>query len=90
VTFRIELTRQAKQALTEGLPESVAAACHEFIHGPLAKNPYRVGKQLRKPHYPSYVARRGEFRIIYDIHDDDVVVLIVNIRHRRDAYRRLS
>jgi hypothetical protein len=42
VTFRIELTRQAKHALTEGQPESVAAACHEFIHGALAVNPHRV------------------------------------------------
>jgi mRNA interferase RelE/StbE len=90
VTYRIELTRQAKRTLTEGLPESVTAACHGFIQGPLAENPYRVGKQLRKPHYPSYVARRGEFRVIYDIDDDEVVVLIVNIRHRRDIYRRLS
>jgi mRNA interferase RelE/StbE len=88
VTFRIELSRQAKRALAEGLPESVASACHEFIRGPLAENPYRVGKQLRKPYYPSYVARRGEFRVIYDIDEDEVLVLIINIRHRRDIYRR--
>jgi mRNA interferase RelE/StbE len=87
VTFRIELTRQAKRALAEGLPESVASACHGVLHGPLAENPYRVGKQLQKPYYPSYVARRGEFRVIYDIDEDEVVVLVVNIRHRRDVYR---
>jgi mRNA interferase RelE/StbE len=90
VTFRIELSRQAKRALAEELPKSVALACHEFIHGPLAENPYRVGKQLRKPHYPSYVARRGEFRVIYDINEDAVLVLIINIRHRRDIYRAMN
>jgi mRNA interferase RelE/StbE len=87
VTFRIELSRQAKRALAEELPESVASACREFIHGPLAENPHRVGKQLRKPYFPSYVARRGEFRVIYDIDGDKVLVLIVNIRHRRFIYR---
>ena len=93
MTFRIELSRQARRALAEELPDVVAAACHEFIHGPLAENPRRVGKQLAPPHYPHYAryaARRGDFRVIYDIRDDEVVVLVVNIRHRRDVYRRLS
>lgn len=90
MTFHIELTRQAKRALAEQLPESVAVACHEFIHGPLAENPYKVSKRLREPHYPSYVARRGEFRIIYDIADEQLVVFVINIRHRRDVYRNLN
>jgi mRNA interferase RelE/StbE len=90
VTFRIELTRQARRALAEELPEVIAAACQEFIHGPLAENPRRVGKQLAPPHYPRYAARRGDFRIIYDVRDDDVVVLVVNVRHRRDVYRTPS
>lgn len=86
--FRIAFTRQAKRALDVDLPESVAAACAEFIYGALAENPRRVGNQLAPPHYPRYAARRGEFRIIYEIHDDDVVVLVVDIRHRRVVYRR--
>ncbi|UUO02879.1 type II toxin-antitoxin system Phd/YefM family antitoxin, partial [Mycolicibacterium novocastrense] len=47
LTYRIEMTRAAKRALTEELPESVAVACWEFIRGPLADNPHRVGKPLR-------------------------------------------
>ena len=88
MTFRIAFTRQAKRALDVELPESVAAACAEFIYGALAENPHRVGKQLAPPHYPSYAARRGEFRVIYDIDEEGVVVTVVNIRHRRDIYRR--
>jgi mRNA-degrading endonuclease RelE of RelBE toxin-antitoxin system len=87
MTFRIELSRQARRALADDLPEAIAAACRQFIHGPLAENPHRVGKQLRPPHYPSYAARRGDFRVIYDIKDEEVLVIVVNIRHRRDAYR---
>jgi mRNA interferase RelE/StbE len=90
VSFRVELTRQARRALAEELPEVVAAACLEFIHGPLAENPHRVGKQLAPPHYPRYAARRGDFRIIYKVQADRLLVLVVNIQHRRDVYRTPS
>jgi mRNA interferase RelE/StbE len=87
VTYRIELTRAAKNALTEGLPEAVAVACWEFIRGPLAENPHRVGKPLRDQLGDRYSARRGEFRIVYEILDELIIVRIVHIAHRRDVYR---
>lgn len=87
MTYRIELTRAAKNALTEGLPEAVAVACWEFIRGPLAENPHRVGKPLRDQLGDRYSARRGEFRIVYEILDELIIVRIVHIAHRRDVYR---
>ena len=33
--------------------------------------------------------RSGNYRIIYEIHDDKVVILIVRIGHRKDVYKRL-
>jgi mRNA interferase RelE/StbE len=32
--------------------------------------------------------RTGDFRIIYEIHDREVVVLVVKVGHRRDVYQR--
>jgi mRNA interferase RelE/StbE len=87
VTYRVILSAPARRALAELLPESVAAACHEFISGPLAENPHRVGKQLHPPHYPAYAARRGKFRVVYDIREEEVVVQVITIMHRRDVYR---
>jgi mRNA-degrading endonuclease RelE of RelBE toxin-antitoxin system len=87
VTYRIELTGAARRALTETLPRVVAGACWEFVRGPLAENPYRVGKPLRGQLAGQYSARRGEFRVIYQIFDDQVVVRVVHIAHRRDVYR---
>lgn len=34
-----------------------------------------------------YRVRVGEYRIIYQVHDDRLVVLVVEIGHRRDIYR---
>lgn len=87
MTYRIELTGAAKRALTNELPEAVAVACWEFIRGPLAENPHRVGKPLRDRLAGRYSARRGEFRVIYSIFEDRIVVRVIHIAHRRDVYR---
>jgi mRNA interferase RelE/StbE len=87
VTYQIELTRAAKKALTELLPEAVAIACWEFIRGPLAENPYRVGNPLRGSLEGRYSARRGQFRVIYQVFDERILVRIIHIAHPRDAYR---
>lgn len=86
-SYEVRFTKSARRALTHGLPEKIAAAAYEFITGVLALNPQRLGKQLNEPLYPLYSARRGEYRVIYRILDDQVIIEIVTIAHRRDAYR---
>jgi mRNA-degrading endonuclease RelE of RelBE toxin-antitoxin system len=86
VTYAIYFSPRARRALEIDLPEAVAAACAEFIFGPLAENPHRVGKPLRDELAGSYSARRGQYRVIYEIHEDRVAVRVITIRHRRDAY----
>ncbi len=77
-------TATSKRALTR-LPEKVATAVVEFIYGPLADNPQRVGKPSRFELEGLHSARRGDFRIIYRITDR---VTILAIEHRADAYRK--
>lgn len=88
MTYQIELTKAARRALTKDLPAVAAVACWEFIRGPLREHPDRVGKALRGQLAGHNSARRGEFRVIYQIFDDRVVVRVISIRHRRDAYQR--
>lgn len=87
MTYEVRFTRSAKRALTHELPEKVATAAWNFIMGPLRENPHRVGKQLKEPLYPLYSARRGEYRVIYRILDDQLIIDVVTIAHRRDSYR---
>ena len=68
------------------MPEKVAAAAFEFIMGPVRENPRRIGKPLREPLAPLYAARRGEYRVIYRIVDQRLVIEVISIVHRRDAY----
>lgn len=87
MTYLVVLSSSAWRALTDVLPEAVAIACFEFIRGPLAENPYRVGKALVGRLKGRYSARRGEFRIVYRIDDGRILVEVIAIQHRRDAYR---
>ncbi|WP_082569602.1 type II toxin-antitoxin system RelE family toxin [Knoellia sp. Soil729] len=85
--YEVRFSRSAKRALTHDLPEKIAAAAYEFITGILAGNPQRLGNQLNEPLYPLYSARRGEYRVIYRIVNEKLVIEIISIVHRRDAYR---
>jgi mRNA interferase RelE/StbE len=38
---------------------------------------------------PFHKIRSGDYRIIYEIHDDRLVILVVKIGHRKDVYQRL-
>jgi mRNA-degrading endonuclease RelE of RelBE toxin-antitoxin system len=83
----LAITPTARRQLTEHLPEAVATAAYEFVVGPLLDNPYRVGKQLRPPLDDRHSARRGTYRVIYRIDDHSRTVTVVDVAHRRDAYR---
>ncbi|MEU9831982.1 type II toxin-antitoxin system RelE/ParE family toxin [Streptosporangium sp. NPDC048047] len=85
--YELRLTRRARQDLAEHLPAKVVPAVWEFITGPLLDNPRRVGKPLDEPLAPQWSARRGEYRVLYLIDDGRVIVQVVTVQHRGDAYR---
>lgn len=84
--YTVLLSPAAKRAIERDLPEAVAAAVVDFLFGPLAEDPHRVGKPLRLQLEGHWSARRGQYRVIYSIHDDEVLVRVVRISHRADAY----
>lgn len=88
MSHRVVVARTAARQLAERLPEAAAAACVEFLFGPLAEHPHPVGAPLRPPFDGQWRARRGEYRVRYRIDDDAGVVTVVDIDHRRHAYHR--
>jgi mRNA-degrading endonuclease RelE of RelBE toxin-antitoxin system len=85
--YALVITPTARRQLAEHLPEAVAFAAHEFIVGALLDNPQRLGKRLQAPLDDRHSARRGTYRVIYRIDDEERTVTVVDIAHRRDAYR---
>jgi mRNA interferase RelE/StbE len=86
-SYEFRTTSTVRRALSEILPEAVAAAAYEFISGPLLTDPHRIGKRLLPPMDDRFSARRGTYRVIYRIDDKARVVTVVDVAHRRDAYR---
>jgi mRNA-degrading endonuclease RelE of RelBE toxin-antitoxin system len=85
--YRLILAPAARRALTDTLPATAAFAAWEFISGPLLLRPTVVGAPLREPFRGLWRARRGEYRVRYSINEDRREVLVLDIDHRRDAYR---
>ena len=85
--YEVEWSRRALRSL-ERLPEGVATAAIELAYGAIARHPRRVGKPLRFEFEGMWSARRGDYRIIYEVLDDRKVIVVAAIEHRSDAYRR--
>ena len=83
--YAIGWTAPARRALTR-LPDKVGSAVVEFIYGPLAAKPHRVGKPLKLEFEGLHSARHGDYRVIYRIDDTQPLGVIIAIEHRADAY----
>ena len=86
VRYQIRMSGPARRDLAR-LPDRVLHAVLAFLDGPLTENPHRVGKPLRADLLGLYSARRGSFRILYEIDDNEILVEVVRIAHRADNYR---
>jgi mRNA interferase RelE/StbE len=84
--YRLVVTATAERSLAR-LPEGVAAAIVEFMTGLLIGAPRRVGHPLQRELAGLWAARRGPYRVVYEVDDDDGVVVVLRIDHRSDVYR---
>jgi mRNA interferase RelE/StbE len=85
--YRIRYSRAARRALSDELPIHVVDAVLALIDGDLAREPARVGKPLRPPLEGTWSARRGTYRLLYEIDQQARAVTITAIESRTDAYR---
>jgi len=84
--FRLVVAATAERALGR-LPEGVAAAIVEFMVGALLDAPRRAGHPLQRELAGLWAARRGPYRVVYEIDDDERVINVVRIDHQADIYR---
>lgn len=85
--YDVRFQPAARRAISDRLPEAVAAAVLEFCDAALAINPQRVGRPLRGPLAGSHAARRGTYRIVFRIDEKARAVHVLDIDHRADVYR---
>ena len=85
-THEVRVAASAERQLAR-LPARVAAAVVEFMLGHLCENPRRVGHPLQRELAGLWTARRGAYRVVYDIDDNLRLVTVLRIEHRSDVYR---
>jgi mRNA interferase RelE/StbE len=84
-SFRIEFVRSASQdlrAIDRQMVPRIITAIEELANDP---TPIGCKKLVGSDH--TYRIRVGDYRVIYDIHGDKLLVSVIRVRHRRDVYR---
>jgi mRNA interferase RelE/StbE len=81
--YSIEITATAKKQLTK-LPLSITDKLIKVIQE-LAKNPRPAGYKKLKGR-PGYRIRKGDYRIIYEIYDAQLIVNVVTVGNRKEVY----
>lgn len=85
--WRIEQTRQVERVLRR-LPKPLLARLRAAIVE-LAQEPRPFGSRKLVGYENLYRIRVGDWRITYTLHDDALLILIVEVSPRGGAYRTL-
>ena len=86
--YTVEYTKRAIKQLKK-LDKQTSALILGWIEKNLVDcdNPRQFGKGLTANRKGEWRYRIGDFRLVADIQDDKIVILILNIGHRRDIYK---
>ena len=59
---------------------------------PLGDDPHRPDANVSKltGYQDRYRLRIGDYRVIYDVIDEQLVILLIGVGHRREIYRAMS
>lgn len=87
--YKVEYTKQAVKQLKK-LDKPTASLIIGWIEKNLVEceNPRQYGKGLVANHRGEWRYRIGNYRLIADIQDEKIIILILNVGHRREIYEK--
>jgi len=88
VSYTIEFSRKAERQFKD-LPRSAQLKIAPRINA-LAEAPRPRGAKKLEGQDESYRIRVGDYRVIYQVQDKALIVLVIKIGDRKEVYRRLS
>ena len=83
MNYHVKLSKNAERSL-DVLPNEIVIRIYEALKK-LSKNPKPFGYKKLK-NREGYRIRSGDYRIIYTIDNQELLVLILTIGHRKDVY----
>jgi mRNA interferase RelE/StbE len=86
-TWRIEITRTASKQITK-LDREAQESILDFLRERLspADNPRQWGRALQGEKRGLWRYRVGDYRLICDILDEKITILVLELGHRKDVY----
>lgn len=84
-SYQIEIKPSASKEL-EKLPRQMVVRVVAAI-GELAEDPYPQGVRKLSGFDRTFRIRVGDYRVLYDIYENRLIIEIIRIRHRKDVYR---
>ena len=88
MSYRIEVKKSAAKLLRK-IPKADQKRIAPNINS-LAENTPNPDTTKMKGNNPFHKVRVGNYRIVYEIHEDVLSILIVKIGHRKDIYKNIS
>jgi mRNA interferase RelE/StbE len=82
--YTLKISRNADKDL-DSLPQSIRTNVMRKINA-LPNNPRPSGVKKLKGEDHHYRIRIGNYRVVYEIKDDILFILVIRIRHRKEAY----
>jgi mRNA interferase RelE/StbE len=88
LVWTIEITRTAEKQIKK-LDAPAQKSIVRFLRDRLksVENPRQWGKPLRGDKKGLWRYRVGDYRLICDIQDERITVLVLEVAHRKDIYR---
>lgn len=86
MTYQIKILSKAQRQI-KALPKNIQDITRAKIRS-LSDNPRPLEVKKLSVFKNLYRVRVGEYRILYEIQDQILVVIIVGVGHRREIYRR--
>lgn len=86
MTYKIFYDLGSKNKDYEKIPPAIREIIRKAIEKKLTVDPVNFGKPLRYSLKGYRRLRVGEYRVIYKIDEGRVIVIIVDIDHRKDVY----
>lgn len=86
MAYRIDFKDSARRELA-ALPLATRKRIDARILS-LAENPRPVGVKKLTADEDLYRLRVGDYRVIYQIQDEVLLILVVKVGHRREVYRK--
>ena len=84
--YKIKISKDAVKFLAKVKKddrERIMKRIHELAENPRNENVIKLVNSIPE----TYRARQGDYRILFTIHDKELIVEVIDIKNRQDAYR---